>query len=108
MSKSVLVALSALMAFVYSDHALAETRGNCPVTLGTDRFLGPPFPESENWYGSEGLAVMVPGNRAWGTTGANALIAVKLFWWAGLGDFFGSFGEISSFYRNHVRNIRDS
>ena len=82
MLKSVLVALSALMAFVYSDHALAETRGNCPVTLGTDRFLGPPFPESENWYGSEGLAVMVPGNRAWGTTGANALIAVKLFWWS--------------------------
>ena len=82
MSKPVLIARSALFASVYSDHALAENGGNCPVTLGTDEFLGPPFPESENWCGSEGRAVMVPGNRAWGTTGPNALIAVKLFWWS--------------------------
>ena len=44
--------------------------------------LGPPFPESENWYGSEALAVMLPAEGRWATTKKDASIAVKLFWWS--------------------------
>jgi len=82
MFKLVLIAILVLFASVFSDRAVAETDGSCPVTLGADKFLGPPFPESEKWYGSESLAVMVPGSRAWGTTRPNASIAVKLLWWS--------------------------
>lgn len=82
MFKPVRVASLALCALLFSGQAVSDSVGECPVTLGADKFLGPPLPESEHWYGSESLAVMVPGNRAWGTTGPNALIAVKLFWWA--------------------------
>lgn len=82
MFKLVRVAPLALFALLCSGQAIADSVDECPVTLGADKFLGPPFPESEHWYGSEALAVMVPGDRAWGTTGPNALIAVKLFWWS--------------------------
>jgi hypothetical protein len=58
-----------------------QSDSTCPVTVGSDS-LGPPFPESENWYGSESLAVVLPENGKWGTTGPNARIAVKLFVWS--------------------------
>lgn len=51
----------------------------CPTTQGTAHTLGAPFPESANWYGSESLAVNVPADGNWGTTGPTARIAVKLF-----------------------------
>ena len=82
MFRPVLMASIGLVVSICSDQAISDTGGNCPVTLGTGKFLGSSFPESEHWYGSEALAVMVPGHRAWGTTGPNALIAVKLFWWS--------------------------
>ena len=82
MFRPVLIASIGLVVSICSDQAISDTSGNCPVTLGTGKFLESSFPESENWYGSEALAVMVPGHRAWGTTGPNALIAVKLFWWS--------------------------
>lgn len=82
MLKPIRVASLTLLALLCSGQALSDSVGECPVTLGADKFLGPPFPESENWYGSESLAVMVPRERAWGTTSPKALIAVKLFWWS--------------------------
>jgi hypothetical protein len=54
----------------------------CPVTLGSDHSLGAPFPDAENWYGSESLAVILPNDGKWGITGPKARIAVKLFIWS--------------------------
>ena len=53
----------------------------CPVTLGSDS-LGDPFPDSENWYGSDSLAVILPSDGKWGVTRPTARIAVKLFIWS--------------------------
>src|SRR5690606_36272332 len=44
--------------------------------------LGPPLPQSANWYGSEALAVQLPPTGTWPTTAPGALISVKLFWWS--------------------------
>src|SRR5262245_46454114 len=67
------------MSWVVQSHASQST--TCPVTIGTAS-LGPPFPQSENWYGSESLAVVLPEDGKWGITGPNARIAVKLFVWS--------------------------
>ena len=53
----------------------------CPVTVGSNS-LGPPFPESETWYGSELLAVMLPDDGRWDITAPGARIAVKLSIWS--------------------------
>ena len=58
-----------------------STDSACPVTLGSNS-LGPPFPESETWYGSESLAVMLPADGKWGITAPGARIAVKLPIWS--------------------------
>lgn len=74
------LALSSLLAAPLTQgQPLSDS--SCPVTVGSDS-LGPPFPESENWYGSEALAVILPEDGRWGITGPNALIAVKLFVWS--------------------------
>ena len=59
--------------------ALAEFA--CPRTSG-NASLGPPFPRSESWFGSEALAVNLHNNGVWKTTAPGAQIAVKLFWWS--------------------------
>ena len=71
----VLVAPSAAVAD--EPVAGAEIGGTCPVTLGTDELLEP---DSHNIYGSEALAVALPADGTWPTTGPTARIAVKLFW----------------------------
>jgi len=53
----------------------------CPVTLGSNS-LGPPFPESETWYGSESIAVMLPSDGKWSITAPGARIAVKFPIWS--------------------------
>ena len=75
--------IAATLVFVVSfwtEKSLSDTGGECPVTRGTDKLLGKPFPESGNWYGSEALAVALPADGIWGVTGPSARIAVKLFW----------------------------
>lgn len=57
---------------------VSQTAYFCPVTLGSNS-LGDPLPDSENWYGSESLAVSLPSNGKWSITGPTARIAVKLF-----------------------------
>lgn len=69
----ILVTTSAVLA----DELPSGSDGGCPVTLGTDRLLDP---DSSNLYGSEALAVALPGDGTWPVTGPNARIAVKLFW----------------------------
>jgi hypothetical protein len=53
----------------------------CPRTVGS-KSLGPPFPDSSNWYGSESFAVQLSPDGTWPTTAPGARIAVKLFWWS--------------------------
>jgi hypothetical protein len=53
----------------------------CPRTVGS-KSLGPPFPDSTNWYGSESFAVQLSPDGTWPTTAPGARIAVKLFWWS--------------------------
>ncbi len=74
-----LTALSLAAALLSSFAAVAESA--CPRTVGHEA-LGPPLPKSENWYGSEALAVQLPRTGTWPTTSPGALIAVKLFWWS--------------------------
>lgn len=75
-------AFALLSAALFSTAALAEPNSSCPITLGTDEMLGPPFPAAQNWYGSEALAVGLPGDGRWGVTRPGARIAVKLFVWS--------------------------
>ena len=61
-------------------HAHEET---CPTTVLSDGYRGPVEARpGTQWYGNEGLAVMLPTDGIWPTTTAGHLIAVKLFWWS--------------------------
>ena len=73
--------LTSLLAMPCMAQDYQTSDSACPVTIGTDS-LGPPFPDAENWYGSESLAVVLPEDGKWGITGPNARIAVKLFVWS--------------------------
>ncbi|MDY6944906.1 MAG: hypothetical protein SXG53_04235 [Pseudomonadota bacterium] len=75
----VLAVLALAAALLGPVSALAEF--TCPRTTG-HKALGPPLPKSENWYGSEALAVQLPQTGTWPTTAPGAQISVKLFWWS--------------------------
>ena len=64
-------------SIVIGDELPSGSDGGCPVTLGTDKLLGP---DSTNLYGSEALAVALPADGRWPVTEPYARIAVKLFW----------------------------
>ena len=80
--RPILLATFALTISLIPILGLAESGDSCPITSGSDKFLGPPFPEAENWYGKESLAVILPANGLWPTTKSGHLMAVKLFWWS--------------------------
>jgi hypothetical protein len=77
--------MKSVLAFLFVSatlfHSAAAAEITCPRTTGTNA-LGPPFPASGNWYGSEALAVQLSPDGTWPTTAPGALIAVKLFWWS--------------------------
>jgi hypothetical protein len=77
--------MKSVIAFLFVSatlfHSVEAAEITCPRTIGTDA-IGPPFPASGNWYGSEALAVQLPPDGTWPTTAQGALIAVKLFWWS--------------------------
>lgn len=77
--KAMLAALA--FAVVLLGPASAAAEFTCPRTVGRTA-LEPPLPKSENWYGSEALAVQLPPAGTWPTTASGALIAVKLLWWS--------------------------
>ena len=81
MSSQRIFVLAGLLATSSIAHGNPPSDTACPVTIGTAS-LGPPFPASENWYGSESLAVILPKDGKWGITGPTANIAVKLFVWS--------------------------
>jgi hypothetical protein len=72
------LAVPALAAVLLAP-ASAVAEFTCPRTVGHET-LGPPLPKSENWYGTEALALQLPRTGTWPTTAPGALIAVKLFW----------------------------
>ena len=60
----------------------AEAQGTaCAATTPSGASLGKPFPRSENWYGSEVLAVILPPDGIWAGT-AKLHYRGKLFWWS--------------------------
>ena len=77
--KSEIVSLLVFAAVVGSFSTTAEAA--CPRTVGF-KSLGPPFPDSSHWYGSESFAVQLSPDGTWPTTAPGARIAVKLFWWS--------------------------
>jgi hypothetical protein len=58
-----------------------EQRLACATTTPAGASLGKPFPPSENWYGSEVLAVILPPDGIWGGT-EELHYRGKLFWWS--------------------------
>lgn len=63
----------------------AEAEERCPRTIGAENVFSEPWPQSETWFGSESLAVILPEKGFWPTTAEGHLIAVKLFWY--IADF---------------------
>lgn len=78
------VSCTALLVVVLANPIASaqDSSFDCPVTLGSNKTLGPPFPQSDHWFGSEALAVRVPHDGKWSTTREGANIAVKVFWWS--------------------------
>jgi hypothetical protein len=62
--------------------ASAEEANACLATMPSGATLGEPFPASENWYGSETLAVQLPPNGIWRGMGSANRYRDKLFWWS--------------------------
>lgn len=82
MKQYIFMTMLALIGVVHPANGCGDSKSDCPKTMGAAHLLGPPFPESERWYGSEALAVMVPDEGTWQTTKPGAQIAIKLFWWS--------------------------
>ena len=54
---------------------------DCPITHFAQS-LGPPYPKSENWYGSEAFAAKLPSYGKWATTRDDALVAARVSWFS--------------------------
>ncbi|MEP7243694.1 MAG: hypothetical protein ABI885_08405 [Gammaproteobacteria bacterium] len=67
-------------AFPLISHA-QNAGGACIRTPPSGQTLGAPFPQSENWYGSEALAVRLPADGVWRGMGPKDHYRDKLFWW---------------------------
>jgi len=60
----------------------AQDTGSCPRTLPTGLNLGPPFPASDRWHGSDSLAMILPKDGIWKGMGPAYHYRDKLFWWS--------------------------
>jgi hypothetical protein len=80
-TKRSLLAL-AVVAAALPQISYAEKTGACIKTPPSGEILGKPFPRSENWYGSEALAVILPPDGIWRGMGAQYHYRNKLFWWS--------------------------
>ncbi len=72
----------ALLAAALPQISHAENTGTCARTPPSGQILGKPFPASDNWYGSEALAVMLPPDGIWRGMGPAYHYRNKLFWWS--------------------------
>jgi hypothetical protein len=63
--------------FLIHGAAVADIATQCPIGYPTDRLLGPDYPASGHWFGSEELAVKLPDYGIWSVTKEDHLIAIK-------------------------------
>lgn len=82
MRSHALILAAAFAALPVAGNLRAEEAGACLVTLPSGVALGEPFPASENWYGSESLAVILPPGGVWMGMGGERRYRNKLFWWS--------------------------
>ncbi|MBT8079140.1 MAG: hypothetical protein KJO31_11240 [Gammaproteobacteria bacterium] len=68
--------------FLISGLQFATADESCPRTIGANKVFSEPWPQADTWFGSESLAVVLPEDGIWPTTGPGYLIAVKLFWYS--------------------------
>lgn len=71
-----------VLAAVLPRNSSARDVASCPRTPPSGQILGKPFPQSESWYGSESLAVVLPPDGIWRGMGAAHHYRNKLFWWS--------------------------
>ncbi len=62
--------------------AFAAEVGGCAWTRGTELPPSQSFPPSENWYGTEKLAVQLPARGKWRGLGPTRNFRNKLFLWS--------------------------
>lgn len=59
MTRRISFALIVITMLVYPKYGLAELKQECPRTLGSNNEFAPKWPKSDNWLGSESLAVIL-------------------------------------------------
>lgn len=62
--------------------SLAQTDGTCARTPPSGQIFSKPYPASDNWYGTEALAVILPPDGIWRGMGPAHHYRNKLFWWS--------------------------
>lgn len=60
----------------------ADAATSCPRTITSGEVFSKPFPTSDNWYGSESLAVILHPNGYWWGMGPQLNYRDKLYWWS--------------------------
>ncbi len=76
------VAFVLVMVLAYETVPAPAEAAVCPKTIASGQILGKPFPRSEDWYGSEALAVILPPDGTWQGMGPEHHYRDKLFWWS--------------------------
>jgi hypothetical protein len=71
----------ALLVAPLPETSLARNADACIRTQPSGQILGKPFPASQNWHGSEALAVILPPDGVWRGMGPQYHYRDKLFWW---------------------------
>ena len=61
------LALCSVVLLGFGQFANAEE--SCPRTFGADKVFLEPWPQAETWFGSESLAVILPKNGFFTTSG---------------------------------------
>jgi hypothetical protein len=75
-----LAGLCSAFLLCIASHAVAGE--SCPRTIGANKAFVESWPQSNTWFGSEALAVLLPEDGIWPTTKEGHSIAVKLFWYS--------------------------
>jgi len=73
---------TALFVAISMATAPAAVGAACERTTGSSQPPSKTFPPSENWYGSEQLAVILPRDGAWRGLGPTYDFRDKLFFWS--------------------------
>ena len=77
-----ILAIGGIAALLMPVGANANDSFDCPRTLGSDKTFSEPWPQSDYWYGSEALAVVLTADGTMGTTGPEYNLTAKIFWYS--------------------------